>query len=192
MRITGGQWRGRRLVAAKGSSVRPTTDRAREALFAILRHDIPGAMVYDLCCGTGALGLEALSRGARFVHFVDVAAAALRTVAANLAACEVEPQRYAVHRADAARWFAAHRADAPETALVVLADPPYGGPVPAALWRALADGPLPAVFVLEHADTEPVDPPVGCDCTFDRRRYGTTAFTIIRPAGADPAEDVHG
>ncbi len=192
MRITGGQWRGRRLATVKGLDVRPTTDRAREALFSILREDIVGAEVADCCCGTGALGLEALSRGARFAHFVDIAPASLRAVALNLEACAVDPGRYRVHRADAARWLAGRLAADGHEKLVVLADPPYGGPVPAALLRVLGSATLPAVVVIEHPADTPPDLPDDAPWDLDRRRYGHSAFTIIRPGHASPAEDAHG
>ena len=103
MRITGGTWRGRRIDSVPGGATRPTTDRVREALFNIVRAEIHGADVVDCCCGSGALGLEALSRGARTVEFVDIAPAALKTVRANLDRCGADPQRWTLRRADAVR-----------------------------------------------------------------------------------------
>lgn len=192
MRITGGRWRGRRLQAVKGVQVRPTSDRAREALFSILRDEVAGAEVVDCCCGTGALGLEALSRGARFVHFVDLAPASLRVATANLAACGAEPSRFAVHRADAARWLASRLEAGPHEQLVILADPPYGGPVPDALLAVLGRLPAPDVVAIEHPASRPPTLPDPGRWSVDQRRYGHTAFIILRPRAADAPEDHHG
>jgi len=192
MRITGGQWRGRRLQSVKGQQVRPTSERAREALFSILRDEIAGAEVVDCCCGTGALGLEALSRGARFVHFVDLAPASLRTAATNLEECGADPARFAVHRSDAPRWLAAHLEAGPHEQLVVLADPPYGGPVPEALLEVLRRLPAPAVVAIEHPANRPLDVPDPERWSIDQRRYGHSAFIILRPRTADLPEDAHG
>ncbi|MBD3221157.1 16S rRNA (guanine(966)-N(2))-methyltransferase RsmD [bacterium] len=187
MRITGGRWRGRRLSSDAGRSVRPTTDRVREALFNLLRDEIEGARVADCCCGTGALGIEALSRGAREVDFVDIAPAALRTVRANLERCGADPGCWRLHRSDAARWLRrALAGEAPPT--VVLADPPYAGPVPEALLEAVVAGPPPTVTVLEH---EGAVPPFALDAdrfAVQTRRYGSSALTLIRPRSAGATE----
>jgi len=188
MRITGGQWRGRRLEAVKGLDVRPTTDRAREALFNILRHEIQDAEVVDCCCGTGALGLEALSRGARHVDFIDVAPRSLQTVRLNLERLGAEPTAFAVHRGDAARWLEKRLTAGAVGDLIVLADPPYGGPVPDALLSVLAAGAAPAVLVLEHPSQEALAVPVPERWRLDRRSYGSSAFTIIRPCEPDQPE----
>src|SRR3954468_9790446 len=97
MRIVGGAWRGRALVAPPGQGTRPTADRVRQALFDMLMHApwggravIEGARVLDVFAGTGALGLEALSRGAAFACFIDSNPLALRALRTNVAACRVE------------------------------------------------------------------------------------------------------
>ncbi|WP_307832898.1 RsmD family RNA methyltransferase, partial [Azospirillum argentinense] len=111
MRIVGGKHRGRRLAAPGGSDTRPTTDRTRESLFNILSHAdwgpdgtdlLEGAVVVDAFCGTGALGLESLSRGAAHASFLDLGRAALDAVRANVAALG-EGANAAVLRADATR-----------------------------------------------------------------------------------------
>jgi 16S rRNA (guanine966-N2)-methyltransferase len=95
MRIVAGQWRGRALAAPPGTTTRPTSDRARQALFDMLRHapwsdGLEGAAVLDAFAGTGALGLEALSRGAKHTTFIEQDRAALRSLRANIAACRAE------------------------------------------------------------------------------------------------------
>ena len=87
MRVISGSWKGRRLQAPAGDSVRPTTDRVKEAMFSILGSDIRDCQFLDLCCGTGGLGIEALSRGASSVIFVDSSRPTLAMVRENLDLC---------------------------------------------------------------------------------------------------------
>jgi 16S rRNA (guanine966-N2)-methyltransferase len=117
LRITGGELGGRRIRAPKGTKVRPTTERVREAVFSILG-DVSGARVLDLFCGTGALAIEALSRGAAEATLVDTHPQAARR---NLEALELTGRAETV-RADAARFL--RRADQASYDLV-LCDPPY-------------------------------------------------------------------
>ena len=116
-----GRYGGRRLQAPPGDATRPTADRVREALFSILGERVAGARVLDLFAGSGALGLEALSRGAREVTFVERAPAALKALRANLAALGADAD---VVRADALRWLRAASGGARQYDLVLL-DPPY-------------------------------------------------------------------
>lgn len=188
MRIIGGSWRGRRLAAPAGYAVRPTADRVREALFNILEHGgfragggspIEDARVLDGFAGTGALGLEALSRGARHASFLERDRDARAVVEANIAACNAEEETR-VLRADC---LAPPRATAP-CALVFL-DPPYGeglaGPALTALADAgwIADG---ALCVVELRATEEFPPPPGFDVQ-DERRYGAVRVVFLRATG---------
>src|SRR5690349_24213604 len=88
MRVIAGEWRGRPLKAPPGAATRPTSDRVREALFSILAARVRGARVLDLFAGSGALGVEALSRGAAAATFVDAAAPAIQAIEANLEALQ--------------------------------------------------------------------------------------------------------
>ncbi len=148
MRITGGTLARRPIDAPRGDRTRPTTDRVREALFSALgsRMTLPGARVLDLFAGSGALGLEALSRGAARATFVEQHARTLAVARRNAAALGLEPRATFV-RADALAYLRR----APEAFDLVLADPPYGLAELAALPDAarpwLAPGGL---FVLEH------------------------------------------
>jgi len=90
MRVIGGTYRSRRLIAPRGLATRPSSDRLRETLFNILAPRIEGAVFADLYAGSGAVGIEALSRGARLVYFVDRAPPAMAAVRANLAALEID------------------------------------------------------------------------------------------------------
>ena len=126
MRIVGGRFRGRTLSAPKSQAIRPTADRLREALFNILTHSygdpVEGARVLDLFAGTGALGLEALSRGAAFVLFVDDGAEARALLRGNVDALGAGGATK-VYRRDATRLGPAHPM---EPFSLVFLDPPYG------------------------------------------------------------------
>lgn len=121
MRVIAGELGGRRLVAPKGAATRPTADRVREALFSVLG-DVAGLAVLDLFAGSGALGIEAASRGAAQVVFVERAKPALRALEANLGALGIEAD---VHRGDA-RAFVRNASQAGHTYDLVFLDPPYG------------------------------------------------------------------
>jgi 16S rRNA (guanine966-N2)-methyltransferase len=123
MRVIAGRLGGRRLKAPKGRVTRPTSDRVREALFSILG-DLDGAEVLDLFAGTGALGIEAISRGARRAVFVARDAVALKALEKNLAALGIEPSEAEVRRADANDALRTAR-EREETYDLVLIDPPY-------------------------------------------------------------------
>lgn len=122
MRIIAGEWRGRKLSAPKGDATRPTADRARETLFAMLTSrlgDFEGLQVADLFAGSGALGLEALSRGAAQCLFVEQDRAALDVIRANIAALGAGPRA----RVDASSVMGLRAAPSPLD--LILADPPY-------------------------------------------------------------------
>lgn len=171
MRIIGGTWRGRQIAVPTRAEVRPTGDRVREAWFSIVQFDVPGARVVDLCAGSGALGIEALSRGAAHVTFVDSSAPALEGIRANLASLGADPSRYTLERSDALRFVAALPAHA---FTLGFADPPYALPVAAELCEAWRRVPFASVLGVEHSAT--MDPGDGGD----RRRYGQTAISFFR------------
>ncbi len=185
MRVTGGQWRGRRLESVKGNAVRPTTDRVREALFNILALQIAESMVVDCCCGCGTLGIEALSRGARHVDFVDLASASLQTTRANLERCQASPDSWRLHRSDAVRWLTRFLESA-TVPVLVLADPPYEGPAAAALAKVLLAAPPSSLQMaaFEHAKGAGPVPHIGCAWTAETRSYGQSHLTLLRPAPA--------
>jgi 16S rRNA (guanine966-N2)-methyltransferase len=170
MRIIAGQWRGRRIEAPPGELVRPTRDRIREAWMSIVHHALPDARVLDLCAGSGALGLEALSRGAAQVDFVEQSPRALTVLRANLDRLGGHPGA-AIHRDDAVRWVEACAAGHYD---VAFADPPYDSAVADALVRRWLEVPFAHLLGIEHAAGRSL-PPGGTT-----RRYGTTALTFYR------------
>lgn len=174
MRVIAGRWGGRRLQAPRGQSTRPTSDRVREALFSVLGDDVAGARVLDLYAGSGALGIEALSRGAASAVFVDTSQAALGAIRANLEALGAEAE---VRRADARRFLGSASAARSEYDLIFL-DPPYR--FAARLGRELSEALPPvlahdAVVVAESDRRTPLDIELPLH---DERRYGDTLIRI--------------
>ena len=177
MRIVAGEWRGRTINAPAGASVRPTADRVREAWMSIVQLELPGARVLDLFAGSGALGLEALSRGAAHAAFVEMAAKSLATLAKNIEALGAG-DRAEVHRGDALRFIERLAPDAYDMAF---ADPPYGLGLSIRVAQRWLTSPFAAVLGVEHASKETM--PAGGDT----RRYGDTAITFYRTPSGTPA-----
>ena len=180
MRIIAGSKRGRPICAPKGRDTRPTLDRVRESLFAILQFEIPGRRVLDLFAGSGALGLEALSRGAAFAYFCDkdrMAQAALRN---NIQTLDFEKQAkiYPCAFESALRLMEQER----ERVDLVFLDPPYGAGLYEKAFCALLESNLlagDAILVAEHPPKEPPTVPPGL-MVYDSRIYGQVGLTFIR------------
>jgi 16S rRNA (guanine966-N2)-methyltransferase len=168
VRVIAGEFKGRALEEPKDARVRPTTEKVREAWFSILGERVPGATVLDLFAGSGALGLEALSRGAKRVEFVELLPGSLAALKANVAALGVA-DRVRIRRGDALRM--AQRL--PEGAYdVALADPPYTTDHAQRLVDVFRECRFAAVLGVEHRATLalPGD---------DTRRYGDVALTFV-------------
>ena len=182
MRIIGGRWRGLTLAEVGAGDpkahLRPTSDRVREAIFNLLvngRHGdlVSGATVLDLFAGTGALGLEALSRGASAVTLVDDGRAAQRLIAQNIAKMRIEAQVTVLPR-DATRLPAA-----PAPFTLIFLDPPYGKSLgEAALTSALAQGWVAPQATILWEEGAPPAPPQGF-ALLDQRRDGDTWVTLL-------------
>jgi 16S rRNA (guanine966-N2)-methyltransferase len=186
MRIVGGQFRGRTLATPKSLAVRPTADRLREAMFNILVHaygdPIAGARVLDLFAGTGALGLEALSRGAAFALFIDDVAEARALIRENVEALGLGGMSR-IFRRDATKLGAAHPV---EPFSLVFLDPPYRqGLAEKALVSAQAGGWLTpdALIVVEEAAAAGFKAPASFEES-ERRRYDDTEVVFLRLASA--------
>ncbi len=183
MRIVGGRFRGRALAAPSGALTRPTSDKVRESIFNILIHGIEGAgiegaRVLDLFAGTGALGLEALSRGAAYCLFVEDNAGARGLIRENIEALGLTGASK-VWRRDATKLGTAATM---QPFQLLFADPPYGKGLGEQALQAAADGgwlSAGAVCVLEErADVEPAIP--AAFALLDKRTYGDTALHFLR------------
>lgn len=183
MRIVGGRYRGRTLIGPKSDSTRPTSDRVRESIFNILAHGIEGlemdgARVLDLFAGTGALGLEALSRGAKFCQFVDDDASARAVIRDNADAlgaiglCKI-------WRRDATRLGPC----GPQSPFdLVFADPPYNRGIGEACLESLLEGGWlrdGAIILLEESEGAELAPVAGLEL-IDQRSYGDTTIRFYR------------
>ena len=182
MRVVGGRLKGRNLASPSGREIRPTADRLRESVFNILVHaydnPIEDARVLDLFAGTGALGLEALSRGAAFALFVDDAAEARALLRENIAALGLGGVTR-IFRRDATRLGPAHPV---EPFSLVFLDPPYGkGLAEKALVSARDGGWLAprALIVVEEATDAAFAAPAGFE-EVERRRYDDTEVVFLR------------
>ena len=177
MRVTGGRYRGRTLAAPRGDATRPTTDRTREALFNLLgaRLDFDGLRVLDAFAGSGALGLEALSRGAARATFVERGAPALAVIRQNVQALSVVGQTQVI-RGDALRWLE-QAAEAGERFDLAFADPPYALAEMAGMPDRLLAVTVPGGWVaLEHGrDTDFESHPA----LVTARRYGQTVVSMF-------------
>ena len=198
-RVIAGTAKGTRLIAP-GEGTRPFGDRVKQTLFAILEPDLPGARVLDLFAGSGAGGIEALSRGAAAAIFVERDAAAARVIDENLRATGLS-EKARVIRGDAIAYLKTAATNAPFD--LVLLDPPYAesGLLEAALARlGAADQPLlasDAWVVAKHFWRTPPPPAAGLLASVRNRRFGETALTFYRWApepspGAGSVEDVTG
>jgi 16S rRNA (guanine966-N2)-methyltransferase len=183
MRIVGGKFKGHSLASPGGLNTRPTSDRVRESIFNILAHGIDdlaleGARVMDLFAGTGALGLEALSRGARFCQFVDESAEARGLIRRNADALGLIGQ-CKMWRRDATKLGPC----APQTPFdLIFADPPYGKGLGEKALRSLVEGGWlspNAVVVLEETEKAVVAEIAGVGL-LDSRVYGDTQVRIYR------------
>ena len=182
MRIVGGRLGGRTLAAPKSRNVRPTGDRLREALFNILAHryddPITGARVLDLFAGTGALGLEAMSRGAAFALLIDDGAEARALIPQNVEALGLGGVTR-IFRRDATKLGAVHPN---EPFGLVFLDPPYRKGLAEKALASLRDGGWlapEALVIVEEAEDAGFMAPQGY-AEIERRRYDDTEFTFLR------------
>lgn len=175
MRVIAGRLRGRRLHAARGRDVRPTAERVREALFSILGDAVAGSAVLDLFAGTGALSIEALSRGARHATCVERDPRALAVLGRNVDELGLAG-RVTIVRADAVDH--ARRAERSGVAYdIVFCDPPYRLPLEPIGDSVIGAGWWTTAVALEHGSaTAPPEAPPGVEA--DTRRYGDTAITL--------------
>jgi 16S rRNA (guanine(966)-N(2))-methyltransferase RsmD len=177
VRIIAGDWRGTRLYAPRGRDIRPTADRLRESIFNILGSQIPGQHVLDLFAGTGAMGIEALSRGAAHATLIDSSLTALALIRRNIAKVKAEEKTTVI------RWNIAHSLRCLEPGArfdVVFVDPPYGKGLLSDTLASLSafEGHFGRLIV-EHDVREPIHPLPACFRSYEQRRYGKTLVSFL-------------
>ena len=180
MRIIAGNSKGRRLVSPKGSRTRPTSDRVREAIFSIVGDLVVDARVLDLYSGTGAMGLEALSRGARKAVFVETDPAALRCLNTNIEMCRCRDRSEVVSRS---AILYLETIDPGDSFDLVFADPPYRGDLGTLTLLAISKHAKPlkrCLIILEHAPDRVLESiPANLE-KVDARKYGNIGVTFFQ------------
>ena len=171
MRIIAGRWKGHPLQSVKGSKVRPTSDRVRESWMAALGPGLEGVRVVDLFAGSGALGLEALSRGASEVVFVERARSSLAAIRANIQRLGAENECRVVQ----GDVFSFLRRDSVGTFDLALADPPYDMGLAQKLLELFIEKEFALEVWVEHRSAEKIPHLAG----LRQRRYGDTTLSIL-------------
>lgn len=180
MRIISGEFKGRKLVSPAGNATRPTSDRVRESIFSILGGGIINARVLDLFAGTGAFGLEALSRGAAESVFIDASAGAIKIIRKNITACGAE-SRVRIIRWDIAKNLNCLQPLKPAFDLIFM-DPPYDRNfIAPTLEKLIKAGALQSntKIVIEHAAGEIIPEDLNALHQTDRRTYGKTLVSFL-------------
>ncbi|MCZ6646137.1 MAG: 16S rRNA (guanine(966)-N(2))-methyltransferase RsmD [SAR324 cluster bacterium] len=194
LRITGGTLRGRRIATPKGRMTRPTAEKVREGIFNTLGSlvDLEGAVVLDLYAGSGALGIEALSRGAGQVVFLEAHARTAAAIRANLKSLGVPPSQWRVITARVESWLG--KPQIPEGVLVILADPPYASGEAERALEALARAtavPSGTNIVLEAAARSAPELPAGLEI-LRVKRYGDTQVVYLAKTEIPALHSVEG
>lgn len=181
MRIIAGTAKGHRLKCPRGRRTRPTPDRVRESIFSIVGDKVRGARVLDLFAGTGAMGLESLSRGAAEAVFVERDPSAIRCLRENARLCDFENES-AILNSPVLPFL--RNGDLGDGFDLVFADPPYGGSDVSltllALSKRVKSLREECLFVLEHAPGESPESKLDCMEMIDKREYGNTAITFLK------------
>lgn len=179
MRIVSGTFKGRRLSSPASMEIRPTSDKVREAIFNILPREFPFNKVLDLFAGTGAMGLEALSRGALDATFVDSGTEAIALIRKNIESCGVEARVYRSGAGDSLKRFARKG----EKFDLIIIDPPYSSTLLKEALEAIDAGGLLApggVIVAETTKRMALEAELKSLEHFDERRYGDTVVYFLR------------
>jgi len=182
MRIIGGTSKGRKLVTPRSQSLRPTSDRVKESIFNILQDDIVGKVVLDLFAGTGNLGIEALSRGAKKTIFVEKGRQALRLIQRNLTQFGLEERSEILPKdANRAIWILKQRGESFD---LILMDPPYEKGLIQKTLMKLNSYPIyhkDSILVIEHDRREPLSTVMDGWNLIRQRRIGDTLISFLTP-----------
>lgn len=183
LKLTGGAHRGRALKWLDTPTIRPTPARVREAVFNMLAEEVADSRWWDLCCGSGVVGLEALSRDAAEVNFVDQNRRSLELLKQNLATFGLKPQAR-VYCQDVRNWLhRQHQIDAD----LIYCDPPYDSPVYQPILDRLGELPLArerVLLILEYRKGKPRWQPPAVWALYDERSYGDTCLALLERRAA--------
>ena len=188
IRVSAGRYKGRRLGVAPGVGTRPSSGKIKEALFSSLGERVQGRRLADLFAGSGALGIEALSRGAEQVVFVETDPRAIAVIRGNLKKLEIEENAAVLRRVDAWRWLQGlGRGELPESERVdgILLDPPYSSENfehVLSLALGLLESKTIEFLALEHPSRSGEDGMVPSTLCVTTRRHGHSAFSIVERA----------
>ena len=180
--VGSGEWKGRVLRYPDDPALRPSMQRTRHSMFSSLGSMVRGAVFADCFAGGGAVGIEALSLGAAFVHFVEMGREAVAALEANLAICGAAASRYHVHRARVAEVLA-RESNPMGDCSIIYADPPYDADLDAEFFHALDAARFPKLrtVVVEHRTKRPVIAQASLRIDYERR-FGDTTLTYLGPA----------
>ena len=189
MRIIAGQFRGRNLLAPASQTTRPITDRVKQSLFDIIAGDLPDAVVYDCFSGTGSMGLESLSRGAKLAVFFEADRSALNLLNKNIAALQMQPQARIIP-GDLFKWFTHTTIAHADRPTVIFLDPPYrfitqrNDDLRTLIASMIDHHLVPGGYiVLRHDAHDQLALPANA-AEFDRREYGGMVLRFIRRIAA--------
>ncbi len=179
MRIIAGRYGGRRLSSFEAKHLRPTTDRTKESLFGRLTPHLEGARVLDLFSGTGSLGLEALSRGAAYVDFVEQHRKSLNILRKNIRALDLPGSVYQVHSQDVFKFLKNYKG---EPYQIIFADPPFTEKIADAVGQAVANsvvGGPGSLWVMESGGSEPLAEGYGSWESLYRKSFGDKVLSFF-------------
>ena len=185
MRIIAGQYRGRRLKSPPSAQTRPTSDRLRETLFNVLAPRIKGARLLDLCAGTGAVGIEALSRGSRHVTFVDQSRKMCGLIEANTSALGIEEQEFEIVNAEASDYLRRHAKKERGPFDIIFFDPPYAADYSLVNLVSDTGGQLltdDGVVIVEHYKKTDLPEAFGTLRRFRTLKQGDSVLSFYKPA----------
>lgn len=184
MRIIAGRWKGHPLVAFKADHIRPTTDRVKESLFNKIQFDIEGSRVLDLFCGTGNLGLEALSRGAEHVLFVEKNPKSISITKSNLTKLKASPEEFDIRSADVLKFLKAYEGEAFD---FIFADPPFTEAMAHDVMQAADESKAfgeKTTLMIESARRERIDDEYESLVRVDFREFGDKVLSFYKKKGA--------
>lgn len=184
MRIIAGEFRGRKLLAPESDTTRPITDRVKQCLFDMIAGDLPDSVVYDCFSGTGSMGLESLSRGAKQAVFFEADRSAITLLKANISALQVN-ERARIIPGDLFKWFANARPADDRKPTIIFLDPPYrfvverSAEVRALVTQMLQYHLTPGGYIIfRHDAADNLDFADAAD--IDRREYGGMVLRFLR------------